>query len=93
MDTKTSRFLAALLDNHTIKGFQCAAGDFLGAQTSIARWSYQSNLASVARWEQPIGGKSGTTPKGNRPTTRSAQSQAVAEHGSREHGRRPLHNP
>ena len=36
MNTKTSRFLAALLDNHTIKGFQCAAGDFLGAQTSIA---------------------------------------------------------
>ena len=36
MNTKTSRFLAALLDSHTIKGFQCAAGDFLGAQTSIA---------------------------------------------------------
>ena len=36
MTTETSRFLAAPLDSYTIKGFQCAAGDFLGAQTSIA---------------------------------------------------------
>ena len=36
MNTEPARFLAALLDNLTIKGFQCAAGNFLGAQTSIA---------------------------------------------------------
>ena len=84
MNTKTSRFLDALRQPHN-KGFPVRRRRFFG-RTDLDRWSYQSNLASVARWEQPIGGKSGTPPKGNRPTTRSAQSQAVAEHGSSEHG-------
>ena len=44
------------------------------------------NSASVARWEGPTGGKFGTRTPGHIPTTRSAQSQAVAEHWPREHG-------
>ena len=82
LDVSLSR--RALRQPHN-KGFPVRRRRFFG-RTDLDRWSYQSNLASVARWEQPIGGKSGTRTPGHIPTTRSAQSQAVAEHGSIAHG-------
>ena len=80
LDVSLSR--RALRQPHN-KGFPVRRRQFFG-RTDLDRWSYQSDSASVARWEGPNGGKFGTTPNGNTPTTHSAQSQAVAEHGSSE---------